>query len=183
MSSNVEQAGRILAAFEKNKAIDPFYGAVEQMESVSLMGLGETKERLAARRDATRMWLKILAAIDEHLDPKFDPEDVPETKVIPPASGRIQPPPGVTPEAITDPRARAEYEAALKKNADKIAGYNFQTKLRRLNTRASASVKRFLTTYYTAADADQQDLLSLMREEHLSNVRQGQIKALFNAGK
>ena len=61
--------------------------------------------------------------------------------------------------------------------------YNFQTKLRRLNTRASASVKRFLTTYYTAADADQQDLLSLLREEHLSNVRQGQIKALFNAGK
>ncbi len=181
MSSQVEQAGRILAAFEKSKSIDSFFGAVEQMEGVNLMGLGDTKERLAARRAAARMWLKILAAIDEHLDPKFDPEDVPETKVVPPPSGRIQPPPGVSPEAITDPRARAEYEAALKKNAEKIASYNFQTKLQRLNKRASTSAKRFLTTYYTPVHADQQELLSLLREEHLSTVRQGQIKALFKA--
>jgi len=59
-------------------------------------------------------WKRLVNAID----PTWDANDVPLVNVMPPLAAG--PPggvaPGVAPEAIKDPKLRAQYEAAIEKN-------------------------------------------------------------------
>jgi hypothetical protein len=70
-------------------------------------------------------WKRLIDAID----PAWDPNDLPSINVPTPlASGQ---PSGVVPEAIKDPKLRAEYEAAIEKNRQKAERYNEQYSLRK----------------------------------------------------
>jgi len=180
MSTRIEQATNRLTEFEETKDADQLQSAVAAMEGVDLSTFGRSSERMEIRQQALRTWLKILATIDSKLNPNFDPEDVPEANIMPPRSGGVRFPAGVDPKAIKDPAARAEYEAALKKNHDKAELYRLQTKLRRLDPRASSDVERFLKLYYTSTEADQREFDQLLDREALSASRRRKLKTLFH---
>jgi hypothetical protein len=179
MSKELKEAGNQLTEFQKTKEPNYLQAAVEAMEDVDLSALAKALGPIEARRQAAKVWLDVLTAIDRSLDPNFNPDDVPERGVIPPPSNGAQFPPGADPKAIKDPAARAEYEAALRENRRKAEQYRLQTKLRRLDPHASTDVENFLTRYYTASTADQEELDGILSEAKLSLPRKQKLKALF----
>jgi hypothetical protein len=180
MPKPIEKAAKHLAEFEKAKSLDELQDAVEATEAVELPEPPAAAERLQARQETARMWLTVIAAIETNLDPKFDPKDVPSVSVIPPPSGGVQFPGGIDPKAIPDPAARAEYEAALKKNRDKADRYRFQTRLLRLDARATAGVERFSKSCYTSSLPDQKEVGEILSQAKLSEPRKRALAALFS---
>lgn len=70
-------------------------------------------------------WKRLIDSID----PKWDPCDLPLLNVSPPPSSGL--PSGVSPEAIKDPKIRAEYENAIEKNRQKAERHLEQYTLRK----------------------------------------------------
>jgi hypothetical protein len=103
------------------------------------------------------MWLSLVAALDRHLDPKFNPNDLPELKVQPPPTSKgVMYPPGVDPAVIDDPKARAEYEKALAARQPKADQYRLQIRLRRLNEDIPQRAVAFIRKNYSSGSPDQE---------------------------
>jgi len=158
MSDITARAAALVAEFEKEKDPEKLQGAADQLVEVDLSKEEEGLKRLALRRETLELWLKLLAAIDKNLDPRFDPNDQPRVSVSPPPSGGGQFPPGVSPSAIKDPQARRQYEAAIKQNKDKAVNYRLQTKLRRLDQKLTPQAERFIRLSFTTVPGDQKQL-------------------------
>jgi hypothetical protein len=173
----VEQALSLLAEFETSKSINQLRRAMRAMELVWYPDVDRSTDPITARRQQAKMWLQLLATIDRNLDPNFDPNDFPDNTLVPPPSGLLQLPAGADPKDIKDPVARAEYEAALKKNEEKTLRYNFQSDLRRIDLHATFDVEHFLKRFYTSAPADQKELDGLLNEAGLSASRVQKLKA------
>lgn len=69
-------------------------------------------------------WKRLIDSID----PKWDPNDKFVRNVAPPLETGL--PSGVVPEAIKDPKLRAEYEEAIDNNRQKAEKYLEQSRLR-----------------------------------------------------
>lgn len=95
---------------------------------------------LAERARRAGLWLRAWQRIRGAMDPGFDPADRPALAV--PAPGGL--PAGVAPEAIPDRRARADYQASLRQNAEKARAYRRQAGLRRLAARAWPLLEGYL---------------------------------------
>lgn len=158
MSDITARAAALLAEFEKEKDTEKLQAAADLLVEVDLSKEAEGLKRLALRREALQLWLKLLAGIDKNLDPRFDPNDRPMVSVEPPPTGGVQYPPGVDPSVIADPPARQQYEAAIKQNRDKAANYRLQTKLRRLDEKLTPKVERFIRLSYTTVPGEQREL-------------------------
>jgi len=88
-------------------------------------------------------WKRLIDAID----PKWDPNDLPLMNVpTPRASGQ---PSGVVPEAIKDPKLRAEYEAAIEKNRQKAERYIRQNGLRKWLKRFPRNAEPYIIQAYS----------------------------------
>lgn len=99
-------------------------------ETVYSKGLIKGEEWSRQRSARTQLWLDAWKRLQEGIDDKWDPNDLPLINVSPPLEAGL--PAGVAPEHIKDPKIRAEYEAAIAKNRQKAEKYNQQYKLRRL---------------------------------------------------
>jgi hypothetical protein len=93
------------------------------------------------------------------------------TGVIPPPSHGIAYPSGVSPSAISDPVARAEYEQALKASKDHAERYRVQLLLRRIDERATAAVERLLGEKYAGSREDWQEFEEILASAQMSDVR------------
>lgn len=158
MSEITARATALVAEFEKEKEPAKLQEAADLLVEVDLAKESDGLKRLALRRETLQAWLTALAAIDNHLDPRFDPKDQPSVSAPPPPSGGVQYPPGVDPAKIADPRARQEYEAAIKANREKAERYRLQTLLRRLDEKLTPKVERFIRLSYTTVAGDQREL-------------------------
>lgn len=176
MSRATSEAARNIVAFEASKNVQSLVAAADSLQGIDLAVERDTAQRLALRKDALRTWLTLLAAIDRHLDPRFDPADVPEVKLIPPRSGDVALPAGASPDRIADPQARQAYEAAIKRNDAKAAYYDLQTKLRRLNDRATRESERFLEFSYSSAAPDQQEISAAIQQLVVNPSRVEQLR-------
>jgi hypothetical protein len=109
--------------------------------------------------------------IDRRLDPKFDPNDVPALNVQPPetSDGTLYPP-GADPKLIDDPAKRAAYEKETAANNAKVVHFQEQSKLRRVNARATVLVERFLRASYTS-DIEDRQLLRAAFEKDLHDAK------------
>jgi hypothetical protein len=175
----IEQAASALADFRETHATEHLQSAVAALESAAIPDAADAAQRAAARAQAAKLWLAVIAAIDESIDPAFDPEDVPAKGLTPPPCGDEQLQAGADPKAIADPAARAQYEAALRENQKKAERHRLQTRLRRLEPRASFGAEAFLKLHYTASAADTKECAALIAEAGLSERRNRRLQAIL----
>jgi hypothetical protein len=107
-------------------------------------------------------WLKLLAALDRHIDVTWDPMDVPVVSLTPPPDGGVTYPSGVSPAAIRDPAARGEYEQTLREARHKADTYRFQLELHRIDERSMAEFAGFLAYSYAASETSRDELGPLL---------------------
>jgi hypothetical protein len=109
-------------------------------------GVLKGEEWARRRAQKAEMWLRAWHRLDSEIDKDWDPEDKPLWNVpTPPGVGL---PAGVAPEAIKDPKVRAEYEAAVAKNRQKAERYLKQHRLRQMKTRFSKPAEKYIITAY-----------------------------------
>src|SRR4051794_2507502 len=107
-------------------------------------------------------WLKLLEALDRHIDVSWDPADVPLVSLTPPPSGGITYPSGVSSAAISDPAARGAYEQAVGEERHKADTYRFQLELHRIDEQSMGEFAGFLANSYATSKASRDELGPLL---------------------
>ncbi|MGO9094223.1 MAG: hypothetical protein ACLQGV_03285 [Bryobacteraceae bacterium] len=164
MSELTEGAAAKLAEFEQNKDPESLRAASRLLGQVGLAKEPDPLKRLQLRRQTLELWLKLLAAIDQHLDPSFNPQDLPSVGVSPPESGGESLPSGADPSLIANPQARQQYVRAIQQNKEKAQRYRLQTSLRRLDQRLTPIAERFVRLSYTTVPGDQREAGETVRK-------------------
>jgi hypothetical protein len=153
--------------------------AYMDLENVILLQADEQTHPLLRARSLS-LWLHLLQLLDRFLDPKFNPDDVPQTGVQPPPTSKgIAYPAGADPALIDNPRARAEYEKAIAANRAKANHYRLQIILRRLNERIPPRAEAFIRNSYTSAPGDQEELRTAIEEIIKDPQRKGGLLKLL----
>ena len=98
--------------------------------------------------------------IEETIDESWDTDDTGVGNVMPPLGANVDS--GVAPEAIADLKLRAEYEAAIKINRQKIDKATLQYRARDLKKYWVPGVERFLIGAYMEAPDRLEELESLL---------------------
>lgn len=124
---------------------------------------GEAKAEL--RKQTAISMLEAWRRLEKTIDKNWDPEDPDVVYVMPPGGG----PPGMSPEAIADPKLRAEYEAAIKANLEKIARHVQQIYARRMREHDVPRAKRSLIWWYME-EPDRVDELQALLDKYLADV-------------
>jgi hypothetical protein len=151
----------------------------EALEAIEAAEQGVPAGDTEARKRGLALWLFFFAALDRNIDPQWDPKEVPVTGVIPPPSHGIAYPSGVSPSAISDPVARAEYEQALKASKDHAERYRVQLLLRRIDERATAAVERLLGEKYAGSREDWQEFEEILASAQMSDVRKQRLRSFM----
>lgn len=175
-AKQLDQVASQLSAFEKTSLLDQLEEAVKVMESVSPFGPNKDMVLARTRKRKAELWLGLLVVIDKNLDPNYDKNVVIQLNLVPPPDGGVRWPSGVDPKVINDPKARAEYEAALKANREKAERYNFQLGLHRIDTRVSMDVERFVQSSYAGSESDKKELDDILNRSTLSTARKQKLK-------
>ncbi|MHC4707514.1 MAG: hypothetical protein ACYS8I_10570, partial [Planctomycetota bacterium] len=97
-------------------------------------------------------WKRLVNAID----PNWDANDLPFVNIMPPLATNL--PSGVAPEAIKDPKLRAQYEAAIEKNRLKAERYNEQSGLRKWLRRFPPRAERYIVRAYSKPPYNPEEL-------------------------
>jgi hypothetical protein len=138
-------AGRFGDARQFDLARKYLIAALENRNSISVMlelhlattlASASTKEKLLADADFGRLRgvytdtiLKAFKRIVNSIDPHWDPQERISLQPDPPR-GLSSYDSGMSPDHISDPKLRAQYEAAIKENDRKNAAYTEQSQLR-----------------------------------------------------
>jgi hypothetical protein len=137
-------------------------------QEVDAQGKTLTGDALAdLRREQAALWLDAWKRLEASIDKNWDPEDVPELNVMPPAEAGL--PGGVAPEQVSDPQLRARYVAAIEANRQKAARYKVQTTARKLQKRWVPEAERFLIRSYMNTP-DRVDELRTLLTKHLTDA-------------
>jgi len=131
------------------------------------------------RKDHTKMWLDLYAAVEQHIDPTFD-ESKPHgfINLVPPpdgAGGAIYPP-GTDPSYLKDPKARAEYQAAIKSNSDLQKSADFQVKLRLMRRTVLWDLHKYVERAYTSSERDRKEWSDVLNRSTLPEARKKELQ-------
>lgn len=109
------------------------------------------------RSRRARHWLHAWQRLEKEVDSRADADDRPLLSVMPPpgAHPRI---PGISPEAIKDPKLRAQYEAAIAANRRKIEHYNRQHELRQLDQLFTKRAEEYVIKLYSTPPYNLEEL-------------------------
>jgi len=157
-----------LQQFLDERDADRLEAVADDLQRVVLNAETDPGRRRELRGETLELWLKLFAAIDANLDPKFDPDDSPMVSAMPPRVGDVQYPPGVDPSVIADPVAREEYEHRIAANRQKARDRSLQFKLRRLDESLQPHLENFVHEAYTTTEADTHELDAAIRS-HVPN--------------
>jgi len=102
------------------------------LEHVMADGKPGTQNWADKRAVKTEEWLKTWQRIEEDIDPSFNPHTVVELNVPPPPNLHQGFFSGMNPSNIKDPKARAQYKAAIEKNNKQIEYVTEQRTIRKL---------------------------------------------------
>jgi len=123
------------------------------------------------RKEQTRLLLRALQRVEKAIDRNWDKEDTGVMNVSPPSETGL--PSGISPDAIKDPKLRAEYEAAIQANREKIARYNQQVQVRSLKDGWGKHAQRTIITWYMEAPLANEELAQLLQQYDIdSETRQ-----------
>lgn len=131
------------------------------------------EERGSRRRVEAKAKLHAWKRLHESIDPSWDPEDRPSLNVPLPAGANF--PRGVAPEAIKDPKLRAEYEAAIEKNQVKARRYSEQHRLRNLRMSHEKRIERYLINAYSKPPLNVGELDELLKTHVTDSVARQRI--------
>lgn len=178
MSKQTEDVKEWFARFDETK--DPVWleDAIRGLENADPRP-EPGQDRLAARRERMLLWLAVLATLQRTKDPTFDPKDLPMMNISPPpGSSGVRYPAGVDPKSIPETDVRAQYEAALAKNGEKINTYRLQSRLLFLEERAQPGVENFIRRYYTKSDPDRVELKELVEKTQIPPAKKQRLLSL-----
>ena len=136
------------------------------------------------RRAKAKLWLHALRRIEQQTDVNFDFNDRAYLNVSPPEETGL--PTGVGPEAVKDPRLRAQFEAAIKANAEKIRKNNQQFEMRHLNQFFVPKAEEYLIRVYAKPPYALDELKKLLdanlkSENRKKNILDGVRKKMAEA--
>lgn len=117
------------------------------------------------------------------IDPNWDPNEMPlSPNAVAAAMGL---PGAVVPEAIKDPKLRAEYEAAIQRNRQKIKRYREQYRLRKWEKRFLPSAERYIVRAYSKPPFNSKELKGYLDKNVVDKKRRARILAAVehNIGK
>ncbi|MEP6901790.1 MAG: hypothetical protein ABJA66_08575 [Actinomycetota bacterium] len=155
----LKEAQTRVKEFETEMEAERLREASMALENVNLAQEYDSKTRSRLRKDCLYLWLTLLQLLDQHIDPKFNADDLPTNLVQPPSlSNGVVLRPGADPAKIDDPKLRAEYEKAIAENRAKAENYRLQTQLRRLNESIPPKAEEFIRNSYSSAASDQEEL-------------------------
>ncbi len=117
------------------------------------------------RRVRASLWLQAWQRIDRSIDEEWSPADTGAANVVPPGGG----PAGMDPAAISDPVLRAQYEADIAANRQKIIRATEQFRARDLRKYWVPTAKRVLIRLYMEAPNGTEELRALL-EEYISDA-------------
>lgn len=103
-------------------------------------------------------WKRLIGAIEA----TWDPNDLPLINVTPPPATGL--PSGVAPEAIKDPKLRAEYEAAIQKNSEKAQRYREQYTLRKWLRRFPKRAEEYIVRAYCKPPFNVEELTQYLEQ-------------------
>ena len=132
-----------------------------------------------ARRSSAGQWLEVWRKLLERLDPRWNPKD-PENHVLPfkPPPGVPEPPSGAAPSAYSNPKARADYEAHLRRNEAISARNKEQGELRRLKTDHSGTFVDYLSRLYVLPPEREGEIESLLSGTGDEELKSRTLRAL-----
>jgi len=134
----------------------------------------------ALREEKAQLWLAARQRVASSIDPTFDFDDMPFINVPTPKGSGARP--GSSPESIKEPKLRAEYNAAIARNSEKIQRSNDQLWLKQNAPDFYKNVEQYLVISYTRPPADLAELERLLaqyvddngvRDRILDQVRKG----------
>ena len=79
------------------------------------------------RLEKVQLWFHVFQRFEKEIDKNFDFSNLPNLQ--PPLPAGVNLPRGIAPEAIKDPKARAEYEKLIAEHKRKVEKYNRQYRL------------------------------------------------------
>ena len=169
--SFLNEAKTYAKGFEDELEPESLKQAYESLENVQLTKEKDIVKRNQLRLNTLQLWLHLIELLDRHLDPNFNPDDVPERLIQPPPTSKgVVYPPGADPSLIDNPQARAQYEKEIADNQAKITNYTLQVKLRRLDERITPRTKEFIENSYSASEEDQKELTTKI-DEMIENLQ------------
>lgn len=157
-----------LNAIRKAPSVDDFMRAGQDIESMSVAQNEERRVKL-------ELWLKAIDALDQVIDPAFDPNDVPQINVAPPVGIALDA--GVAPSEIKDDKVRGQYEAAIRANAEKAERYRLQKRVRELVQNWSIRVSAYISSQFISKGRDMDEVNRLIETHLSSKARKEQLKA------
>ncbi|MGB7068425.1 MAG: hypothetical protein WBD22_02940 [Pyrinomonadaceae bacterium] len=134
--------------------------------SLSEIELNDTQ--IQERRERVRLWLHALHRLEVEKDENFDPDDVPSLNVAPPTGVRVGFA-GMSPEAIKDPKLRAEYEAAIEANAKKAEYRAGQFRLRQNENFIVKNAVKYISKVYSISPKNLGELQELLNDSRVSD--------------
>lgn len=150
----------------------------EALEAIGSAGQEAAVDKAAPKRQLSR-WVRFFEALDQHIDPEWDANQVPETGIIPPPTDGKAYFSGVDPSAIADPAARAQYEEALAASQDDADRYRIQLELRRIDERSMRQLREWLGKKYAGSAALHKEFTDALSGARMSTGRKERLQALL----
>jgi hypothetical protein len=173
MGATDERLTNMLAAFETARDPALVHQALDLIEAAERdIPPGDT----AARRQAVSRRLRFLAALDRHIDPQWNVDELPVMGAPPSTHGVVYGSSEIDPMTIPDPIERAEYERALKASRDYKWWYDLQYQLRRIEERAMRFLALFIAERYPDSPADRRELEKLLAESTVDEARKQRLR-------
>jgi len=180
MTNIHRQVDQDLQDLHKNKSLDALRRASSLAESIKPETVAGVEQRRELRRSRLNALLKILAAIDQEIDPAFDPKDVPSSTVAPPVIDGVVLDSGIDPKHIKNPKVRKAYEQAIDRNAQKARRYAFQTGLRKIDAELMTEVRRIISGPYAATEPGRQEIRQALEKVLQEPDRRVQLEEVLN---
>lgn len=115
----------------------------------------------AERSAKVQLWLQAWKRVEEGIDKNWDPSKPPPWEVSPPTATGL--PAGVAPEAVQDPKLRAEYEAAIEANRKKWEWHKSQRQLREIEREYLAWAEYYIVSAYSRPPSNVPELEAYLR--------------------
>lgn len=148
---------KALAKYDADRDLDSLQSASDEAAQHDGDTLDDPEEAHARGMQRLANWTAILARFKRDIDPNFDPEKRPSTRITPPGPEGLQYMAGVDPKDVEDPVLRDKYLDAIKKNNELIRNYGFLSRLERLH--------RVIMEKATNSVADAHQTLGLSSQE------------------
>jgi len=174
MNTELQIIGAKLSTFSQSKQPANVRTALDHLDNIPNANKAG-KIDVEIRRQKTQTALRILRAVQDAKDSSFNTNDLPNINTPPPPETGL--PSGVSPQAIKDPKLRAQYETDIAANEKRIAYSNQETTLRHLENEVYQRILNYLASSYPRNSESRAELSHLATEAGIAKEFREAIQA------